>query len=358
MLGVLDLPRDHRHHFKDPFLVVTCRLKDIGLVGWNDRRWSHQDKAPAKRNRKPRSKQTKTPWQQAFDADTGRYYFYNVQENLTVWEEPVEGFVPDATVQYYTDAGIAPLYSSSPQAAPASEAPATAGGSTDETAACDVQPADAVNSAAGAASAPGAGAADAAASAAADGLESTTQTAPRAEAVAAPPPAQRVQYDSHADPEAVAAVSEGSTQPENSQPRPQGQETNAVADEVAASMPPRAAHGAAPLDVPAAVRFSPAKKGDLSDDVERYWLARYSLMSRWSDGVRLDETSLFSVTPEMLAKHQAAMLAPCGVVLDAFCGSGGNAIQLALHAEKVRRGCPLCLCSTTCAADQCAAHAK
>jgi len=36
----------------------------------------------------------------------------------------------------------------------------------------------------------------------------------------------------------------------------------------------------------------------------------------------------FSVTPEALAQHAASRLS-CEVVVDAFCGVGGNTIQLA-----------------------------
>lgn len=38
--------------------------------------------------------------------------------------------------------------------------------------------------------------------------------------------------------------------------------------------------------------------------------------------------SWFSVTPERIAKHIAERCA-CGVMVDAFCGAGGNAIQFA-----------------------------
>jgi trimethylguanosine synthase len=41
----------------------------------------------------------------------------------------------------------------------------------------------------------------------------------------------------------------------------------------------------------------------------------------------------FSVTPEALAEHIAERMKDCDIVVDAFCGSGGNTIQLAKHAK-------------------------
>lgn len=43
--------------------------------------------------------------------------------------------------------------------------------------------------------------------------------------------------------------------------------------------------------------------------------------------------SWFSVTPEELAKHTAERLR-CDLIIDAFCGAGGNAIQFALTCER------------------------
>lgn len=41
----------------------------------------------------------------------------------------------------------------------------------------------------------------------------------------------------------------------------------------------------------------------------------------------------FSVTPEKIAEH-IAFRCQCDVIIDAFCGCGGNAIQFALTCEK------------------------
>ena len=68
--------------------------------------------------------------------------------------------------------------------------------------------------------------------------------------------------------------------------------------------------------------------------MEKYWFQRYRLFSRFDEGIRLDEESWFSVTPEKIAEHIAERCR-CDVVIDAFCGAGGNTIQLAFTCERV-----------------------
>ena len=82
-----------------------------------------------------------------------------------------------------------------------------------------------------------------------------------------------------------------------------------------------------------------------------YWQKRYFLFRKFDEGIRMNTTSWFSVTPETLARHQAKKLtqlcsplssdpehspvsqpAPL-VVLDAFGGVGGNTIQFARMPE-------------------------
>lgn len=72
----------------------------------------------------------------------------------------------------------------------------------------------------------------------------------------------------------------------------------------------------------------PGMVEEIHRDVVKYWLRRYSLFSRFDQGIKLDEEGLFSVTPEEIAKHQAAHCGS-GTVIDAFTGVGGNAIQFA-----------------------------
>lgn len=65
----------------------------------------------------------------------------------------------------------------------------------------------------------------------------------------------------------------------------------------------------------------------------KYWYKRFSLFSLFDQGVKLDKESWFSVTPEKVAAHTAERL-KCDIVIDAFCGCGGNTIQFALTCKK------------------------
>jgi len=68
--------------------------------------------------------------------------------------------------------------------------------------------------------------------------------------------------------------------------------------------------------------------------ISKYWAQRYQLFSKYDEGIRLDEESWYSVTPEKIAE-QVAQKCQCDIVLDAFCGVGGNAIQFALTCGRV-----------------------
>ncbi|KAJ3139413.1 Trimethylguanosine synthase [Physocladia obscura] len=79
--------------------------------------------------------------------------------------------------------------------------------------------------------------------------------------------------------------------------------------------------------------------------LQKYWRQRHSLFSRFDDGIKLDEEGWYSVTPEKVAIHCASRCkALCAkpeyspkelVIIDAFCGVGGNSIQFALAGFKV-----------------------
>ena len=69
-------------------------------------------------------------------------------------------------------------------------------------------------------------------------------------------------------------------------------------------------------------------------DIAKYWAQRYRLFSRFDDGIRMDKEGWFSVTPECIAKHIAERCR-CDLIIDAFCGVGGNAIQFAFTCERV-----------------------
>ncbi|PNJ46743.1 TGS1 isoform 3 [Pongo abelii] len=72
-------------------------------------------------------------------------------------------------------------------------------------------------------------------------------------------------------------------------------------------------------------------------ELAKYWAQRYRLFSRFDDGIKLDR-GWFSVTPEKIAEHIAGRVSQsfkCDVVVDAFCGVGGNTIQFALTGMRV-----------------------
>lgn len=70
--------------------------------------------------------------------------------------------------------------------------------------------------------------------------------------------------------------------------------------------------------------------GNVTTLVKKYWFQRYDLFSKYDEGIRMDEEGWFSVTPEEIAAGQAERCSGAGVVIDAFTGVGGNAIQFAL----------------------------
>ncbi|RKP39838.1 RNA cap guanine-N2 methyltransferase-domain-containing protein [Dimargaris cristalligena] len=77
--------------------------------------------------------------------------------------------------------------------------------------------------------------------------------------------------------------------------------------------------------------------GDLEEvpmKLVKYWFQRYDLFSRFDEGVWIDEEGWYSVTPEAIAKDTAERC-KCDIIIDAFCGVGGNSIQFAKTCNKV-----------------------
>ncbi|KAM6216122.1 trimethylguanosine synthase [Rhynchocyon petersi] len=73
-------------------------------------------------------------------------------------------------------------------------------------------------------------------------------------------------------------------------------------------------------------------------ELMKYWVQRYRLFSRFDDGIKLDREGWFSVTPEKIAQHIAERVSKslnCDIIVDGFCGVGGNAIQFALAGKRV-----------------------
>lgn len=92
----------------------------------------------------------------------------------------------------------------------------------------------------------------------------------------------------------------------------------------------------------------------------KYWLQRYRLFSKFDEGIVLDRgrrivlnyfnrllfdsfqiEGWFSVTPEKIARH-IAKRCRCDVIVDAFCGVGGNTIQFAFTCERGKYYFHLC----------------
>lgn len=83
---------------------------------------------------------------------------------------------------------------------------------------------------------------------------------------------------------------------------------------------------------PQNTRIPEFMQDDLS--MRKYWFKRFSLFSLFDRGILLDRESWFSVTPEKVAKQTARRLAG-DIIVDAFCGCGGNAIQFAKTCNRV-----------------------
>lgn len=83
---------------------------------------------------------------------------------------------------------------------------------------------------------------------------------------------------------------------------------------------------------------APSKR---SHYLNKYWFQRHNLFSRYNDGIQLDDEAFWSVTPENIAVHIAErFLNSLGdghlVIVDGFCGVGGNLIQFARSSPHVR----------------------
>ncbi|KAA8909476.1 RNA cap guanine-N2 methyltransferase-domain-containing protein [Sphaerosporella brunnea] len=89
-----------------------------------------------------------------------------------------------------------------------------------------------------------------------------------------------------------------------------------------------------------------------------YWTQRHRLFSRYEDGIWMTDDSWFEVTPEKVAEKITSHMFPPSstetetVVMDAFCGVGGNSIQFAL-SPRVKK---VIAVDTSAAAIACARH--
>lgn len=76
----------------------------------------------------------------------------------------------------------------------------------------------------------------------------------------------------------------------------------------------------------------------LEQGSKKFWNQRYSLFSRFDEGVFMNQELWYSVTPESVAIFLAKFIQACDpdikCVLDVFCGGGGNTIQFARKFDK------------------------
>jgi trimethylguanosine synthase len=73
---------------------------------------------------------------------------------------------------------------------------------------------------------------------------------------------------------------------------------------------------------------------DLPRNLIKYWHQRYRIFSLFDQGIKMDNEAWYSTTPETIARHIADRCR-CDVIVDAFCGVGGNAIQFAFTCNRV-----------------------
>lgn len=88
------------------------------------------------------------------------------------------------------------------------------------------------------------------------------------------------------------------------------------------------------LDLP---RAKPIEMPDYiakDPELKKYWFQRYRLFTKFDQGIWMDKEGWFSATPEKIAKHIAERCR-CELIVDGFCGVGGNAIQFAFTCERV-----------------------
>ncbi|KAI9269901.1 RNA cap guanine-N2 methyltransferase-domain-containing protein [Sporodiniella umbellata] len=69
-------------------------------------------------------------------------------------------------------------------------------------------------------------------------------------------------------------------------------------------------------------------------EMQKYYNQRYDYFSKFDEGILMDKEGWFSVTPERIAQ-QIAGRCQSDVIIDAFCGCGGNSIQFAMTCHRV-----------------------
>lgn len=81
-----------------------------------------------------------------------------------------------------------------------------------------------------------------------------------------------------------------------------------------------------------------ADKNAMTKNLHKFWGGRYTLFSKYDQGIQLTAELWYSVTPEALAKFIANFISACvpaTAILEVFCGGGGNTIQFAKCFDQV-----------------------
>ncbi|EFP86031.2 uncharacterized protein PGTG_11987 [Puccinia graminis f. sp. tritici CRL 75-36-700-3] len=152
---------------------------------------------------------------------------------------------------------------------------------------------------------------------------------------------------------AAANPTQADHQPNHSNPPPENKSADKANDEnlipCAQQSPAHPHEHRSPDDIPPPkrIRLEPEQDGhqepetmdyltqeNLPPSMEKYWAQRKRLFWKFDEGIKMDLESWYSVTPEAIAK-QIATRAKCKLVVDGFCGAGGNSIQFAMTCDKV-----------------------
>jgi predicted RNA methylase len=66
-----------------------------------------------------------------------------------------------------------------------------------------------------------------------------------------------------------------------------------------------------------------------------FWHQRYYYYSKYDEGIQMDDECWWSVTPEIISEYIAKLAGNNAIVIDGFCGSGGNVIQFSKFCSKI-----------------------
>lgn len=77
---------------------------------------------------------------------------------------------------------------------------------------------------------------------------------------------------------------------------------------------------------------------EVPQEIQKYWHQRHQIFSLYSSGIWMTDSAWFGVTPEPVATRIAADLAAWApatksILIDTFCGAGGNTIAFALSGR-------------------------